>query len=272
MVVNQHLIALDLDGTTLNNQSKLTPETVATLRALAHDGHIVSIITGRPYRIAQHLYDQLGIKTPMVNFNGALTHIPHEHWEKEYEVELTRELALDLLDHQKELGIKTITVENKYHVWANQATNDLPEFLPNKLSREQLLTPTNLTSNPIALTIQYEPEHEDDIIKAVNEKYGDFVEPRVWGGPYSILELIHRGTHKESAMFYVAQQYQIDRQHIIAFGDEHNDLEMIDAAGRGVAMQNAIPEVKAVANDVTPIDNDHNGLAKYLRDYFKVAI
>lgn len=272
MVVNQHLIALDLDGTTLNNQSKLTPETVATLRALAHDGHIVSIITGRPYRIAQHLYDQLGIKTPMVNFNGALTHIPHEHWEKEYEVELTRELALDLLDHQKELGIKTITVENKYHVWANQATNDLPEFLPNKLSREQLLTPTNLTSNPIALTIQYEPEHEGDIIKAVNEKYGDFVEPRVWGGPYSILELIHRGTHKESAMFYVAQQYQIDRQHIIAFGDEHNDLEMIDAAGRGVAMQNAIPEVKAVANDVTPIDNDHNGLAKYLRDYFKVAI
>ena len=172
----------------------------------------------------------------MVNFNGALTHIPHEHWDKEYDVELTRELALDLLAHRKELGIKTITVENKHHVWANQASNDLPEFLPNKLRDDQILTATNLTGNPIAMTIQYEPEHQEEIIKAVNEKYGDFVEPRVWGGPYNILELIHRGTHKESGMFYIAKQYQIDRQNIIAFGDEHNDLE------------------------------------KYLRDYFKITI
>lgn len=106
MVMDQHLIALDLDGTTLNNQSKLTNETIITLRALARDGHIVSIITGRPYRIAKHIYDEIGIKTPMVNFNGALTHIPHEHWDKEYDVELTRELALDLLAHRKELGLK----------------------------------------------------------------------------------------------------------------------------------------------------------------------
>ena len=83
----------------------------------------------------------------MVNFNGALTHIPHEHWDKEYDVELTRELALDLLAHRKELGIKTITVENKHHVWANQASNDLPEFLPNKLRDDQILTTANLTGN-----------------------------------------------------------------------------------------------------------------------------
>ena len=272
MVMDQHLIALDLDGTTLNNQSKLTNETITTLRALARDGHIVSIITGRPYRIAKHIYDEIGIKTPMVNFNGALTHIPHEHWDKEYDVELTRELALDLLAHRKELGIKTITVENKHHVWANQASNDLPEFLPNKLRDDQILTAANLSGNPIAMTIQYEPEHQEEIIKAVNKKYGDFVEPRVWGGPYNILELIHRGTHKESGMFYIAKQYQIDRQNIIAFGDEHNDLEMLDAAGRGVAMHNAISELKSIANDVTPIDNEHNGLAKYLRAYFKVTI
>ena len=74
--MDQHLIALDLDGTTLNNQSTLTQETIRTLRTLADEGHIVSIITGRPYRIARHIYDQIGIKTPMVNFNGALTHIP----------------------------------------------------------------------------------------------------------------------------------------------------------------------------------------------------
>ena len=72
-------------------------------------------------------------------------------------------------------------------------------------------------------------------------------------------------------MFYIAKQYGIDRTHIIAFGDEKNDQEMIAAAGRGVAMNNAIPEIKAIADDVTPIDNEHNGLAKYLRGYLKLA-
>lgn len=270
--MNQHLIAIDLDGTTLNNQSQLTAETIKTLRAAAKEGHIVSIITGRPYRIASHIYDQIGIRTPMVNFNGALTHIPHRHWDKEYDVELTREIAFDLLHNHQQLGIETMTVENKFHVWANQASNHLPEFLPNKLARSQYLTPTNLTGNPIAMTIEYEPGHEQDIIKAVNEKYGDFVEPRVWGGPYHILELIHRGTHKESGMFYIAKQYGISKQNIIAFGDEHNDREMLSAAGRGVAMKNAVPEIKEIADDVTPIDNEHNGLAKYLQAYFKLSV
>ena len=270
--MNQHLIALDLDGTTLNNKSALTAETIKTLRAAAAEGHIVSIITGRPYRIARHIYDQIGIKTPMVNFNGALTHIPHEAWDKEYAVELTRELALDLLDHQQELSIKTITVEDKFHVWANHPTKDLPEFLPDHLTKDQLLTHHNLNEDPIALTIEYQPGEEQKIIKAVNQKYGDFVEPRVWGGSYNILELIHRGTHKESGMFYIAKQYNISRQNIIAFGDEHNDLEMLDAAGRGVAMKNAVPDILNIADDVTAVDNDHNGLAKYLQDYYKLAI
>lgn len=167
--MDQHLIAIDLDGTTLNNESQLTAETIKTLRAAAKEGHIVSIITGRPYRIARRIYDQIGIKTPMVNFNGALAHIPHQHWDKEYDVELTQELALDLLAQHKKLGIDTITVENKLHVWANHASNHLPEFLPNRLAKDQLLTANNLNSNPIALTIEYQPEHEQDIIKAVNE-------------------------------------------------------------------------------------------------------
>ncbi len=270
--MNQYLIAIDLDGTTLNNQSQLTAETIKTLRAAAADGHIVSIITGRPYRIARRIYDQIGIKTPMVNFNGALTHIPHQHWDKEYDVELTQEIALDLLAQHQKLGIETLTVENKLHVWANHASNHLPEFLPNRLRPSQVLNATNLAGNPLAMTIEYQPDHEQDIIKAVNEKYGDFVEPRVWGGPYHILELVHRGIHKESGMFYIAKQYNISKNNIIAFGDEHNDQEMLDAAGRGVAMRNAIPSIKKIADDVTSVDNDHNGLAKYLQAYFKLRV
>ena len=125
--MKQHLIAIDLDGTTLNNQSKLTPTTIKTLQTLSRQGHLVSIVTGRPYLISGHLYDQIGLKTPMINFNGALGHIPHRKWAGEYAVNVTREMTLDLLAHKQELGIKMVIAEDKYHVWA-----DHPNWLQNR--------------------------------------------------------------------------------------------------------------------------------------------
>ena len=179
-------------------------------------------------------------------------------------------MTLDMLASHQELGVQTLIAEDKHHVWANHPSNELPEFLPDQLTEDQILNEHNLTDDPIALTIQFDPAKKEAILDRVNERYGDFVEPRIWGGGYSIMELIHRGTHKETALSYLAKYYQIDRQHIVAFGDEHNDLEMIDFAGHGVAMQNAIPELKAVAKDVTPLDNEHDGVANYLEAYFKL--
>lgn len=266
--MRRHLIALDLDGTTLNSKSKLDPETIATLHQLERVGHVVVIVTGRPYLISKHIYDALHLTSPMVNFNGALTHIPHQHWAGEQILKVSREMSLNLLDAKDQLGLKTLVAEDKLHVWADHATDKLPEFLPARLRDDQYLNAKNLATDPIALTIEFTPEQKETILGQIAERYGDFVEPRIWGGPYDIMELIHRGVHKEDGLDHVAKFYQIDRQNIIAFGDEFNDYEMIDYAGRGVAMKNAIPLIKEIADDETKYDNDHTGVARYLRQYF----
>ena len=124
--MKQHL----MDGTTLNNQSKLTPTTIKTLQTLSRQGHLVSIVTGRPYLISGHLYDQIGLKTPMINFNGALGHIPHRKWAGEYAVNVTREMTLDLLAHKQELGIK---ITSGLTIPAAICPNFcLPNWLPNR--------------------------------------------------------------------------------------------------------------------------------------------
>lgn len=69
--MNRKLIAIDLDGTTLNNQARLSQKTIDTIGCASKAGHIVSIVTGRPNRISQSIYDQLHLETPMINFNGA---------------------------------------------------------------------------------------------------------------------------------------------------------------------------------------------------------
>jgi hydroxymethylpyrimidine pyrophosphatase-like HAD family hydrolase len=59
----------------------------------------------------------------------------------------------------------------------------------------------------------------------------------------------------------------IDRMHVIAFGDNENDLEMLEGAGIGVAMGNSKQYVKDAANEVTG-DNDHDGVAEFLERFF----
>jgi len=76
---------------------------------------------------------------------------------------------------------------------------------------------------------------------------------------------------KATGVEVLAHHYHVERKNIIAFGDEHNDSAMIDYAGWGVAMQNATPTIKGLANDVTRLDNEHDGLAAYLQDYLELA-
>ncbi len=81
--MERYLIALDLDGTTLNTEGQLSAGTIAVLRAAQAAGHLVVITTGRPDAISEQFYDTLHLQGPMINFNGALIHVPHQHWQYE---------------------------------------------------------------------------------------------------------------------------------------------------------------------------------------------
>ncbi|MBP6360057.1 MAG: HAD hydrolase family protein, partial [Enterococcus sp.] len=70
--MTKKLIAIDLDGTTLNSHSLISPRTASVLKKATAAGHYVSIATGRPYRMSAQFYLQLQLETPMVTFNGAL--------------------------------------------------------------------------------------------------------------------------------------------------------------------------------------------------------
>ena len=74
--------------------------------------------------------------------------------------------------------------------------------------------------------------------------HAEVIEHRRWGAPLHIIEIVRRGLNKAVGIAHVAKDLGIPRERIIAFGDEDNDLEMIDYAGIGVAMGNGIPTLK----------------------------
>ena len=74
------------------------------------------------------------------------------------------------------------------------------------------------------------------------------------GRSYGDLRDCFKGIQKAKGVQEIANYLSIDRQDVIAFGDEHNDLELLDYAGWGVAMANGADRLKGIANDVTPFE------------------
>ena len=94
--MTKKVIAVDLDGTLLNSDSKLSEFTKETIKKISKKGHHVVITTGRPYRMAREFYKELELHTPMINFNGSLTHIPEKKWQQERCITLDKEYLLDI--------------------------------------------------------------------------------------------------------------------------------------------------------------------------------
>ncbi len=260
------LIAIDLDGTTLNNQSQISLRTAAVLEKAKKAGHYVSIATGRPFRMSEQFYRQLKLDTPMVTFNGALVHKPYQKWPFERELSIEKEIAFEILAQKQALNLDFVAAENRETFYINSLEDFEGHFFAaDKASEENLFS--NLKTNPTSLLLKTSHEFSAHVSESLHKQFKDQIDVRTWGGPNAILEVVPKGVQKAMAVSVIADSLNIAQKDVIAFGDEHNDLELLDYAGWGVAMSNGTEQVKKVANDVTSKTNDENGLADYLEQY-----
>lgn len=128
-----------------------------------------------------------------------------------------------------------------------------------------------LEAAPTSILIHAEEEHVAAIRKHLSEVHADLIEHRRWADPFHVIEIVKLGINKAIGLQKVSDYYQIPQRNIIAFGDEDNDFEMIEYAGKGVAMGNAIEELKTLAKDVT-LSNEEDGIAVYLNEVLNLRV
>lgn len=118
--MTKKMIAVDLDGTLLNGESKLSDFTKETIKKISKKGHHVVIATGRPYRMAKDFYDQLELETPMINFNGSLTHLPGRAWQHEKCLTVDKKYLLDIVKRKEDIEADFIAGEyrKKFYITA----------------------------------------------------------------------------------------------------------------------------------------------------------
>lgn len=272
----QHLIALDLDGTLLTDTKEISHHTKQIIHQVIENGHIVVIATGRPHRASIQYYHALGLNTPMVNFNGALVHHPKDQNWGVFHHPISHQTALRVVDACGQLGVHNILAEVQDHIYLDQHNQEIIDMFQTGQA-DVGYSPftigsisTKLKDDPTSLLIQPRDEHISKL-KSILDDYVGLIEHRHWGVPWNIIEITKNGIHKAFGLKKIADHFQIPPDRIIAFGDEDNDLEMIDYAGVGVAMENGIDELKSIANHITHT-NEQDGVGKFLESYLKIKV
>lgn len=266
--MSKKMIALDLDGTLLNDESQLSPFTIETIRQIKEAGHIVVIATGRPYRMARHYYYELELTTPMINFNGSLVHIPDQTWQWEQNILIDKHYLLDFLQEEERFQADFIAGEykKKFFITQGHLNNVDPALLGvEQITPKILMKPENITRDPHSILMQTRASDKYALAKEIDNYFDGELEVNTWGGPHNILETCAKGVTKASALSYLLDHYQMDSQDLIAFGDEHNDTQMLSLAGTGYAMKNASTTLLPYADRMTEYTNVQDGVAKELR-------
>jgi hypothetical protein len=262
----QHLIALDLDGTLLTDNKIISPRTKNTIAKAKEQGHIVVISTGRPFRASYDYYKELSLNTPIVNFNGAYVHHPLDSSWGTHHSPLELSTAQEIVRACFDFGVKNVYAEVIDDVYVREIDEDkkhIFEFGSPKIFTGDLLNILN--DHPTCLLIDAHDEHSAAIRQHLTDMHAEVIDHRKWGAPWPIIEIVKSGLNKAVGLQKISSHYNIPKERIIAFGDEDNDFEMIEFAGHGIAMGNAIPELKSLANHTT-LTNEEDGIALYLEE------
>lgn len=267
--MNYRLIAMDLDGTLLGADDQVSVRNKKAIRAAARQGLIITIATGRMFLTSIPFVRELELDNdwPLIAFHGALIKTT-ESRKIIYHRPLSNKLAISLIRDAEERGLLAnvfiddnlyVRETNKFSLYYRKLTGieidevgDLSSYLKARGS-----DPTKITIISWEQTLEELEEHyKRQYRSAVNT---------MRSRPY-FLELTHPGATKGQGLKLLSGSLGIKREEIIAFGDNYNDLDMINFAGMGVAMANAVPELKE-GSDLVAAANTEDGVAKVLEKH-----
>ncbi|QCT03951.1 Cof-like hydrolase [Paenibacillus algicola] len=248
------LIAIDIDDTLINDEKEVTPGVQQALEQAVAKDVVVTLATGRAYASAQKIARQTGLNVPIITYQGAL--IKNLLDEKVlYERFVPMDAARKLFDYclEHDLHLQTYIDDKLYAREENQklidycALNKTPYYVEPDFAK-MIHQPT-----PKMLIID-EPDYLDELIPIFQELVGD--QMHITKSKPHFLEFMHKEGTKGHALTFLANHFGCKLEETIAIGDSWNDHEMLECAGLGVAMGNAIQPLKDIADYVTASNNE----------------
>ncbi len=232
--MKRKLIALDMDGTVIENGNQFSEKTIEVLSKLVKAGHEVVFSTGRPVRSIAPYYEAIGCKSLIIAYNGLWIHRPNELGKVPgyaFKKEVIQEIYNKIKDR-----ISSFEAESETKIYGSEHNEYLDLFFPYK-GMEKIIS-DNLIFEEDLLTVVILPKKGEqqfvfDVINSF-EGYGY----RPWtASDYG--EMYRVGFNKGSGVRQAQKMLNIKKEDTIAIGDSDNDYEMLSEAGMPFAMKSS---------------------------------
>jgi Cof subfamily protein (haloacid dehalogenase superfamily) len=260
------LIALDLDGTLLGPDLRLSPVDGEAVVAARERGVQIALATSRWYRLAQRTARRLELRAPLICHNGAHIKEPEDGPELLH-LRIATEAAREIAAFCDEGGFETYTTVDgiTYMRTPREAQID-----PQRLPKDMRLARTHAEHIVADATgfVVFGQEAVQGLVDAFAERYAGVLTFPVGVSETSqaYVTITAAGADKGRALRLVCQHLGVPSEEAMAVGDAAPDIAMFDVAGTGVAMGNAPEEVKSKADAVAP-SNAEAGVAWAIRRY-----
>lgn len=266
MIIDKHLIALDLDGTLLNDEKEITPKTAAYIKDLYDLGHTIVIATGRPLRAALMYQQKLGISGPMITSNGSLTSFPNNPSFPKRAISFDRTILNLIIKEIGLINLDNFMLETEDQVYLLREEARINAIFWNN---SEAITYGNpflfLEEDPLSVILVLKndsPSLKRKITKILTKYPGYYI--NFWN--YSnYAELYRDFSTKKDGIEHVLEHLNIPVDRLIAAGDAENDREMLELSPKSIWMKNGNPNIQQYAKITTIDDNNNDGLIAALK-------
>jgi Cof subfamily protein (haloacid dehalogenase superfamily) len=268
------MLVIDIDGTLLNPDGKISAATLAAVQAAQQAGIIVTLATARRYCNTRQIADELGLRIPLILYDGAMM-VEHPRGTILHRETLASALAQQAVDILVRHGVQPVVHPDMgldEQIWTGPAECDT-------LWLEAYFTVYSamVRRMPYAQLCAGQPDplrvvafdSEETVLRVSPEIAAlDCSWTSIKRGNYGSAELVvmRAGCSKASGMAALARQFGVPLNQVMAIGDNNNDIEMLRRAGWGVAMGQSSPAVTAAARAVTA-SNAQDGVARAIERY-----
>lgn len=266
------LIVSDIDGTLVNDKNEISDLTIGLVKKLKEKGILFSLASQRVHSSIIPLAEKLDIAIPFISLNGSLIQT------SDGEINLNRSVI------DKKYVDRAIELSEKYYIKIALCYNDrivytednsvLRDFMSRLGTTYMLVDSYNdYTDNVLEIILS---GNDRKIMKKIHGKMSlpfglvlksKFYRSQTFQGVYN-LEIVKSGVSKKTGLKILAKHLSLSRKQVMVFGDWYNDRDLFQFGGLNIALENAVEELKEMADYVSDKSNEEDGVGNFLKLFY----
>ena len=253
----KRIVFSDLDGTLITSDLRITPATLGAVRGLKENGIPFVIVSARSPRGIESVMKEYGIQCPVIAFNGAL--ILDENREHIYTKGIPKDKAAAIIDFMERGGYDTAWCVYAFDQWLVKDVTDP------RIEGEMSAVKAEARNGTVR-DVAGEEVHKimcicnpKESLRLEKDLKAAFPEETVVRSSDILIEIVHGAVSKSAAVERFCRRLGLTPEQAVAFGDNDNDVDMLECVGTGILMGNAREELKRRIPWVT-MSNNSDGI------------